>query len=230
MLEVDANQKPYTPLSLPIPFSSLRLVAPLPHPETGIKRDVIINALHLRKRNIAQLRGLEPPERIIAGVSPAISIPYPEKAKTEEEDHDCDTLRIEVEETTWTPTLTEPPMPPSVIDELRGKYSKFRTRHDEAWLEGKREEDKMAEEKKRWEKLAMRSPGQEAGRREKGRRKRLRMRNLEVGETGRWEMRGEVVEVIGRVMERRLGQEEVRRRLAGVEIGEGTGVGGERWK
>ena len=218
MLSLQQTSRPSQSTSLPIPLTSLRLVAALPHPDTGVERDVIINALKLRRRNIAQLRGEDPPERVIAGVSPTIAIPYPEKEKKEEEEHDCDTLRIEVEDKTWTPTLTEPPMPPSIIDELRGKYSKFRTRHDEEWLEGKREEDRLAEDKKRWEKLAMRSPAQEAAGREKGRRKRMRKRNLVEGGDGKWRLREDIVESIGSVMEKKLGEEEVRRRLAGVDL------------
>lgn len=50
------------------------------------------------------------------------------------EDHDIDTLRIDVEEETWIPTLLRAPMPGTVIDELRNKYSAFRSRHEESYV------------------------------------------------------------------------------------------------
>ena len=51
-----------------------------------------------------------------------------------EKDYDIDTLRYEVDEKTWTPTLLRTPLPDGVLDELRGKYSKFRTRHDPDYI------------------------------------------------------------------------------------------------
>ena len=41
-----------------------------------------------------------------------------------------DTLRLDIDTPSWTPTLLRAPLPGTIIDELRGKYSKFRTRHD----------------------------------------------------------------------------------------------------
>lgn len=41
-----------------------------------------------------------------------------------------DTPRLDVDTPSWTPTLLRAPLPSTIIDELRGKYSKFRTRHD----------------------------------------------------------------------------------------------------
>ena len=127
----------------------MRLVAPLPHPETGSLRDVIIKELMLKKTNFAQRSGEDPPTRFIAGVEPAIQIPYPEKSPEEFEDNDVDTLRIEVEERTFVPTLIRPPMPTGLIDELRNKYSKFRDRHEDDFIARKMEEDRIAEERKR---------------------------------------------------------------------------------
>ncbi len=40
-------------------------------------------------------------------------------------------------------------MPTSVIDELRNKYSKFRTRHDPEYIAAKMEEDRLKEESKK---------------------------------------------------------------------------------
>ncbi|MCJ1319961.1 hypothetical protein MMC15_005297 [Xylographa vitiligo] len=145
----EVDKTPVRPYEVPIPLSGVRLVAPLPHPETGALRDVVIKELRLKRMNYAQLSGDDPPTRFIAGVKPAIQIPYPEKAPEEFEDNDIDTLRIEVEERTFVPTLLRPPMPPGIIDELRNKYSKFRDRHEAAFIAKKIEEDRVAEEKKR---------------------------------------------------------------------------------
>ena len=145
----EVDKTPVRPYEVPIPLSSVRLVAPLPQPETGALRDVVIQELRLKKTNYAQLSGDDPPTRFIAGVKPAIPIPYPDKEPEEFEDHDIDTLRIEVEERTFIPTLFQPPMPAGIIDELRNKYSKFRDRHDDAFIAKKMEEDRITEERKR---------------------------------------------------------------------------------
>jgi large subunit ribosomal protein L24 len=73
---------------------------------------------------------------------------------------EADTPRIRTERQTWVPTLQQPPMPPSVIDELRGKYSRFRTRHDDDWVAEKIAEDEKLEVKKKAVRLT-RTPTQE---------------------------------------------------------------------
>ena len=70
------------------------------------------------------------------------------------------------------PTLLHPPMPMSVIDELRNKYSKFRTRHDPEYIAAKMEEDRIAEEQKSLSKK-MRTPLNEANRKARKERKKL---------------------------------------------------------
>lgn len=147
MLLKEADKTPVRPYEAPIPLSAVRLVAPLPHPETGALRDVVIMELKL-KRLKTQLRD-DRPARLIAGVAPAIEIPYPEEQPEEFEDNDCDTLRIEVEEKTFVPTLIRPPMPTGIINELRNQYSKFRDRHEDAFIARKMEEDRIAGERKR---------------------------------------------------------------------------------
>jgi large subunit ribosomal protein L24 len=76
----------------------------------------------------------------------------------EEPYHDDDTLLIQTEEETFVPPLTTTPMPASVIDELRNKYSRFRTRHDEeylqAWAEKARRREVAMERRER----TMRTP------------------------------------------------------------------------
>lgn len=101
-------------------------------------RDVIIAEL---RRSSNGERSLGYGGRYIAGTEPRIYIPFPEEPVEEDLEYDIDTLRIEVEEKTWTPTLFQPPMPPSIIDELRNKYSIFRDRHDESYI---RKRDQLA--------------------------------------------------------------------------------------
>ena len=119
---------------------------PLSDPETATTRDVIVakvvNGNIFHDRHTGRKRWT----RFIAGTD--IVIPWPKVDPKEHKDFDCDTLRMEVETRTFVPTLLKPPMPPTVIDELRNKYSIFRTRHDEEYLEAKRQEDAEKEAKK----------------------------------------------------------------------------------
>ena len=106
-----------------------------------------------------------------------IYIPYPgqghkarkDRRKAEEEkvkDTPSDTLRLEVEQKSFVPTLLRPPMPTSVIDELRNKYSIFRTRHDPEYIEKKMKEEEEDEEKRKLI-AKMRTPIKEINRLEK---------------------------------------------------------------
>lgn len=133
----------------PIPLKNIRLVHAYLDPETLVKRDIIVE-----EARITQFRGGEH-EREIEGLPSSDNsvrwerILWPESQKDEDvEDYDCDTLRITVDEETFMPTLLRPPMPSSVLDELRNKYSKFRDRHDPAYLKQKQEEDLEADARK----------------------------------------------------------------------------------
>ena len=86
-------------------------------------------------------------KRFVPGLAQPIEWPKTED-KREEQAHDDDTYRINVDEKTDRPYLLQPPMPPSVIDELRSKYSVFRDRHDEWYEEMKIAEDRADEHKK----------------------------------------------------------------------------------
>ncbi|CAF9914545.1 hypothetical protein IMSHALPRED_001938 [Imshaugia aleurites] len=141
---------------LTIPLSSIRLVHKIPDPLTGISTDKIIERLiplpdeaqaSIRaefaagaigqKELIHRLRG-----RTIPGSKEVykhwLEIPLPNPQHDSDDSRkrkapkplDNDTQRFEVEARTWTPTLLRAPMPGGVIDELRNKYSRFRTRHD----------------------------------------------------------------------------------------------------
>lgn len=152
----------------PVPFNSVRLVFPLHDPKTNVTRDVIVkkivNGGIFYDRHLKITRW----QRYIAGLD--IRIPWPKKDPKEYKDTPSDTLRLEVEAKTFVPTLLRPPMPGSVIDELRNKYSKFRTRHDEEYIEAKIKEDQEKEEKKKMIEQ-MRTPLKEVHRRERKMRK-----------------------------------------------------------
>lgn len=93
------------------------------------------------------------------------------------EDFDIDTLRIDAEEETWIPTLLRAPMPGTVIDELRNKYSAFRSRHEESYVamyEREDVRDVRREERRRFGMGGMMTPLRELHvkeRRERGKRR-----------------------------------------------------------
>ena len=137
------NEPPVQTTEAPLHLSSVRLVTPLPDPTTGSGRDVIVNELTLTPSG----------QRLIANyMSPYTGkphyIPWPPKEKPEFKDNDEDTLRIDVEQVTWVPTLLRAPMPSGVIDELRNKYSKFRRRHEDSYIEMKETQDEKAKRRK----------------------------------------------------------------------------------
>ena len=133
-------------------------------PETGSTRDVIVKKIEQGNVWHDRQLGLRKWSRYIPGLN--IKIPWPiVPPKPEETEHDADTPRLRVEARTWVPSLLRPPMPPSVIDELRNKYSLFRDRHDEDYIEEKLqvEEEKSA----RLSMASMTSPTMELRKRDK---------------------------------------------------------------
>ncbi|KAL4930644.1 mitochondrial 54S ribosomal protein uL24m [Aspergillus undulatus] len=139
--EIYGNNAPFSTIPLPISIDDVRLVAALDDPSTGQTRDVIVEHIHADGPFLEREHGVETPRhtRYIAGEN--IEIPWPKFDKPEFKDEEWDTLRMEVETPTWVPSLHEPPFPPSVLDELRNKYSAYRTRHDPEFVEQKRMED-----------------------------------------------------------------------------------------
>ncbi|KAK3946391.1 hypothetical protein QBC46DRAFT_5072 [Diplogelasinospora grovesii] len=130
---------PVNVMSSVIPISSVRLVHPLPDPKTGKVRDVIIRELKpVRITHDRPTRKVHF-SRLVPGLN--AKIPWPKNAPKVHEDHDADTLRIDVEERTFVPTLLRPPMPEAVIDELRNRYSIFRTRHTPEYIAQKEAEE-----------------------------------------------------------------------------------------
>lgn len=147
MQKVEENVRPVRTIEQAIPLSAVRLVFAYVDPETGLKRDVI--ASKLLNGNVFHDRhtGRKRWTRYIPGIN--VVVPWPKTKPKKREDFEDDTLRVQVEERTFIPTLLRPPMPSSVLDELRNKYSKFRTRHDEDYIQAKIQEEEAAEERKK---------------------------------------------------------------------------------
>jgi large subunit ribosomal protein L24 len=175
MLDSLSDKRPIQTIEAAIQLSDVRLVYPLPNPETGVMRDVVIKELEkvVVPKNRARPFGPKVEKRYIAGLEPREYIPFPEVPEPEHVDHDDDTLRIEVDEWTWTPTLLGPPMPPTVIDELRNKYSVFRDRHDDEYIQKKEARLARREEWERRKAEMMLTPLQEFHRKERAEKKKL---------------------------------------------------------
>lgn len=186
--EGDTDKRPFRTVEKPVPINSLRLVYPLTDVETGVTRDVIVKKVESSKIWKNRITNRAEWTRWIPGLD--IQIEWPEGTRRpEKEDTPGDTLRIDVETKTFVPTLLTPPMPISVIDELRNKYSAFRTRHDPEYIAAKEEEDRLKEEKKNLV-LHMQTPLMELN------RSKREARNLEPEP----ELTPEMLEKIGRLI------------------------------
>jgi large subunit ribosomal protein L24 len=183
----DQDKRSVRSVEQPVPLSSVRLIYPLTDSETGITRDVIVKKLINSRIWHDRHNGTTRWSRIIPGLN--IKVPWPKKAPKEHQDCAADTLRVDVEVKNFVPTLLTPPMPGSVIDELRNKYSVFRTRHDPEYIAAKMKED---EEKEAAKKLSdqMRTPLKEVNRRERKLRKAK----------GKGRLTSEMLEKIGQVI------------------------------
>ncbi len=187
-----ADRRPIRSIEMPVSLLAVKLIFPVTDPETGVTRDVIVREIQNSKIFHDRLTGQTSWTRSIAGLG--IVIPWPKKEPKQHKDFDCDTLRIDVESKTFIPTLLKPPMPPSVIDELRNKYSVFRVRHDEEYIQAKEREveEKIALKKSVRE---MRSPVHEVNRRDRKLRKAL----------GKGTLTDDMLARIGEVMARNKG-------------------------
>lgn len=148
-LSSPGDDRPFRTMSLPIPFNDVRLICALRNPETRVLEDTVIDNVHCGPPFIERHSDSILPRhtRFIAGTD--VELPWPQDSLPDlQENPSVDTTRMEVTRKTYSPTLTDFPLTPGVIDELRNKYSTFRTRHDEEYLQKKREENVRAEWKK----------------------------------------------------------------------------------
>ncbi|QYS99633.1 Ribosomal protein MRPL40 [Trichoderma simmonsii] len=153
---------PSRPQPMPISIGSVRLVYPITNPETGVTRDVVINQLkavppNMQSRNMSLDRWQygKKWDRVVPGLN--VVIPWPQVEVPEFETMAADTVREQVEDRSFYYGLLSPPMPEQVVDELRNKFSKFRTRH-EAWYIEKKETEEALKKGRRETIKAMQTP------------------------------------------------------------------------
>lgn len=147
-----------------LPISAIRLVHPLTDPKTGITRDVIIRSLSRGSVKYHRQSSTTRWTRYVTGQN--IAIPWPVTEPKVREDQPPDTRRVDVEEPTFVPTLLRAPMPSAIIDELRNRYSKFRTRHEEEFVLRKEAEEEERQLRRK-EHLQMLAPVQEFNRQQR---------------------------------------------------------------
>lgn len=125
------------PQSLPVPIDNIRHVIAMYDPDTKVTKDTIVEHVHTGPPFIERPPWSKLPKftRYVTGND--LEMPWPMEEPPELEDGELDTLRLQVDEVTWVPSLREPPFPSTVLDELRNKYSRFRTRHDPEYVREK---------------------------------------------------------------------------------------------
>jgi large subunit ribosomal protein L24 len=179
---------------VPIPIDAIRLVYPILDPETGIMKDTVINQLKdtaadMKSENMTLARWEHGKrwDRFVPGAN--IIIPWPEVKAPEYQTHDCDTIRSQVESRSFFYNLLSPPMPPAVIDELRNKYSKFRTRHED-WYLAQKEHEANAKSRRQELLKMMQTPSDEA---------RIRRDEIKLAK-GEPELTDEMLEKLGEII------------------------------
>ncbi|EHK97991.1 putative 54S ribosomal protein L40, mitochondrial [Glarea lozoyensis 74030] len=164
------DQRPVSTIDGPMDINSVRVVATIPGKDGNLK-DVIVK--QFVNTNFRKTRSGYSWSRMIPGLD--IIVPWPKREKRvvkPKADTPSDTLRIDVDVQSYIPTLLRPPMPRSVIDELRNKFSVFRTRHEPEYIAAKEAEEQAKLDQKKTIK-AMRTPLMEAKRKERKMKKKL---------------------------------------------------------
>jgi large subunit ribosomal protein L24 len=162
-------------------------VHPIKDPKTGIIKDVIISQLARGLVKWDRRTGYKTWRRYVPGLN--ITIPWPERDVPEPKETPADTKRDDFEATTFIPTLLTPPIPEAVIDELRNRFSKFRTRH-EPWYIAKKEAEEAEKHARNKGADYMLTPLEELHRQQRAARKAL----------GQPQLSDEMLEKIGRVI------------------------------
>ncbi|KAK6334286.1 hypothetical protein TWF730_003500 [Orbilia blumenaviensis] len=182
---LDGGDAPGMDQECSIAYTDVRLVHPIEDPKTGTLRDAIVKKVKITDIR-KDLQGKRTWTRLVAFTG--TEIPWPKKQEPEYEDQQCDTKRMDAEERTYVPTLLKPPIPEGVVDELRGKFSKFRDRHDREYIEQKIRED---EEEKARKKARVVTPLMDINR-------KIRRDKIEKGKTQK--LTSDILEQLGRTM------------------------------
>ncbi|RDA85452.1 hypothetical protein CP532_1018 [Ophiocordyceps camponoti-leonardi (nom. inval.)] len=182
----------------PISIGSIRLVYPLRHPETGHIRDVVIHQLkaipaNMKSDNMTLDRWDygKKWDRIVPSLN--VVIPWPKVEPPKFPTFQGDTFHADVESRTFYYGLRSPPMPPAVLDELRNRYSKFRTRHEQWYIDRHEAEEAAKKAKKAKDVRSMMTPMDELHEK----RQELRQARPEP------QLTDDMLEKIGRIMLRR---------------------------
>lgn len=175
LMRTQAGNRSVETMEKPISLLHLRLVYPVHNKELRRTRDVVVKKLiagHRLWDN--RLAGRPLLQRFIPMPDgKPLRVDYPPHNKEQMKEYDIDMRRIDVEQRTFIPTLLGPPMPETVIDELRNKYSVFRTRHEPEYIEKKVAQDAATLEKQKLEKLMLTTPLKEINRKERKLRKKM---------------------------------------------------------
>ncbi|KAJ6020892.1 hypothetical protein N7540_006396 [Penicillium herquei] len=117
---------------LPIPIDNVRHVIALD--VNNSTKDHIVQHAYAAGPYMERSSGSKLPRfsRYVSGLD--IEIPWPTEPEPQFDVGEFDTRGNEVSKVSWIPSLDAPPFPSTVIDELRNKYSRFRTRHDEEYV------------------------------------------------------------------------------------------------
>jgi large subunit ribosomal protein L24 len=142
MREETDTKAPYRSYTMPTPIDAVRLVVPLRDNVTGEIKDTIVEHLRSGAPFVSPEYGTNTPKhtRYIAGPE-NIPIPWPTGEVREFKAEAADTLRIHVDDISFSPSLLHLPLPESALDELRNKYSKTRRVHTIQYIQQKMKQD-----------------------------------------------------------------------------------------
>lgn len=125
------------PQNLPVSIDHIRHVIAMYDPIQKITKDTIVEHAYAGPPYIERPPWSKLPKfsRYVLGND--LEMPWPSEEQPQLKDGEWDTLRYQVDDVTWIPSLDKPPFPSTVLDELRNKYSRFRTRHDPEYVREK---------------------------------------------------------------------------------------------
>lgn len=108
---------------------------------TGEIKDTVVRHLRGGKPFVEPAYGSNKPKhtRYIAGLD--IPIPWPKSEIPEFKNEAGDTLAVNVDNRSFSPSVLHLPLPDSAVDEIRNKYSRTRTGHTQEYVQQRMRED-----------------------------------------------------------------------------------------